>query len=1022
MSNPLARLFSSLANVVLDLGLPTIRSWLRDRLGPEADVSEVKTDGSAVTLEGVRIPLGPRGLIVLDRATAIITSLNDDGPALRLHSFEGVLVFTRPDLRDAFARTEDAGAYVQNSTFRADIAFAAEEEPDPAAWIWGEVEIKRALWTTQNPGAPLTGRARLFVSSKEWRLEGARLDGAQSDVGDGKPPAIARFAASGSLEREDRVSSTSVRPTGENTLIVPESIANVAFALEHGRIGPFLDAMTALAGGEVVRARIPEAIPRDTQLDGELSWTTQEGARVDLRLDAATIGARATVRIAFAPDGSRLDGRVDGTLALAPLLRRLDVPIEAIPREEDVITLAATASGHVRSPEAQVDVSAAKLGFRLGRPRFVPAVVLRDFVGSLFYKDGRAVGRITGDARGALTIAIAVGGPTVSAAGRTDTRVAITAESLSAAFLRDIAATMNQRITVVDDASVAIAITYEVALEGTVTVRTPRSNLLLELGVSRRWRLTGGVAIEDALSTGLVENATLYPTRGSIVVALEIDPSAPWSARGELAAAGELELKVGHRELRYVVHGTRVNVAMTATGIVYDELRFTGYDGRFHGSGTIPFSHRAPGAPPYLALALEDGGVALARELFLLVPEPRPDLAIPDSLRAVGKLVIDEHLSVFLSLTTDAGTQLAVQVLSRSGNLHGSTAKGVIAIGDALAIAKSEVPVVGLANVDIDVCEPDTQSRTIRGVVSSSRVEYSPFVAENLTVLVVLSPNGDILWNRLDARMADGRVSSFGVARKGGALLARISAAAVAIQELPAIEGRTLGNYVRGRASGSVVGYRAAVTEPASRLAGIEAQGSVVLDDAAFPVIDRARPALSRYGLRPPNEDATGPAVATVNVDQTGIHISDVAVDLHGANVRGHVSFGPARGLDGQIGIVLEEEYLRTSKLLTLPRVLGERLVIPIKVTGTTDKADIHAELGQTLGHFIRDTKVGDFFTSAVEEAQLFFTSSKRRTMTPPKPHSHAPESPAPKRDLETELRNAIDAQSDAWTELAARR
>src|ERR1044071_9461632 len=102
MSNPLARLFSSLANVVLDLGLPTIRGWLRDRLGPAADVAEAQTDGSLATLGGVRIPLGPRGLIVLDRAAATITSLGDDGPALRLHSFQGVLVFTKPELRDTF--------------------------------------------------------------------------------------------------------------------------------------------------------------------------------------------------------------------------------------------------------------------------------------------------------------------------------------------------------------------------------------------------------------------------------------------------------------------------------------------------------------------------------------------------------------------------------------------------------------------------------------------------------------------------------------------------------------------------------------------------------------------------------------------------------------------------------------------------------------------------------------------------------------------------------------------------------
>lgn len=993
MSNPLARLFSSLANVVLDLGLPTIRGWLRDRLGPDADVQNVETNGSTITLEGVRIPLGPRGLIVLDRATATITSLGDDGPALRLHSFEGVLVFTRSELRDAFARTEDVAAYVQNATFRADVTFSAGEDPDPSAWIWGDVEIKRAFWTTETPGAPLTGRARLFVSSRSFRLEGGRLDGAPSTTADGKPPAVARFAGAGSLE-----------PGPATDSLVPSSIASVAFALENGRIGPFLDAMKALAGEEVVRARIPAAIPRDTHLDGELSWTAEAGARVELRLDATTIGARATVRVAFAPDGSELDGRLDGSVVAAPLLRRLEAPAMAIPREEDVFTIAATARGHVRTPEVQIDLSAPQLGFRLGRPRFVPAVVVRDIVGSAFVKNERVVGRITADARGAVTVDID--------AGRTDTRVAITADALGPGFLRDIAATMNVRAAIADDTSTAIALTLvSGALAGKVTLRTTKSNLVLDL-TEPNWRVTGGVALEDALATGLVENKTLYPTRGNVVVALDVERPA-WRVRGELASS-ELELQVGKRELRYVVREVGVRVAMDAAGIVYDDLRFSGYGGRFRGGGTISFPPRVSGGPPYLSLTLEEGGASLASELFLLIPEPRPDLAIPDSLRAVGKLVIGDHLAIFLSLTTAAGTQLAVNVASHHGNLHGSTAKGIVALADGLAIAKKEIPISGLANIDLDVNEPAAQERNLRAVLTSARIEYPPFALDDASVLAVVTPAGDVLWNRLDGRIADGRVSSFGIARRGGEVLARVSAAAAAVHELPPIEGRELGKYVRGRASGSVVLHRSSDAEEGK----IEAHGDIVLDEAAFPVIDRARPALSRYGLRPPNEDATGPAVASIQIDKAGIHVRDVAVDLHGANVRARVDVNALRVLDGHVEIILEEEYLRTSKLLTLPRVLGERLVIPINVRGTTEKPDIHAELGQTLGQFLRDTKVGDFITSAVEEAQLFFTSSKRRTMTPPKPV----EAPPVKPNWESELRGEVDARAADWMALAARK
>ena len=994
MTSPLARLFSSLANVVLDLGLPTIRGWLRERLGPEADVADVETDGSTITLDGVRIPLGPRGLIVLDRATATITSLGDNGPALRLHSFHGVLVFTRPDLRDQFARTDDTNAYVQNPTFRADVTFTAGEDPDPSAWIWGDVQINRALWTTENPGAPLTGRARLFVSSRDWRLEGGRLDGAPTTTPDGKPPAVARFAAAGSLE-----------PGVPTDSLVPSSFASLAFALENGRIGPFLDAMVALAGEDVVRARIHDAIPRDTRLDGELSWSAEIGARAEMRFDAATIGARATARVGCAPNGTRLEGHLEGTLVVAPLLRRLDVPTTAIPREEDVVSVTATATGHARAPEVQIDLSAPQLGFRLGRPRFVPAVVLRELTGTAFWKEGRLVGRITGDARGLVAIDVD--------ASRSDTRVAITADALGAGFLRDIAATMNVRAVIADDTSASVRLTYatpERELRGTASLKTPRSELVLEL-VQPHWRVTGGVALEDALATGLVANQTLFPKRGNVVVALDIERGATPRARGELAAS-EIVLKVGARELHYTVQGVSVGVVIDASGIVYENLCFTGYDGRFRGSGAVSFTPRAAGGPPYVSLALEEGGAPLAKELLLLVPEPRPNLSIPDSLRAVGKLVVGDRLTIFVSLTTAAGTQLAVEVVSLHGNLHGSTAKGLVALPDALAMVDRDVPLTGLVRVDADVSE--REERAIRAVLSSAMVEYPPFALENASVLAVVTPSGDVLWNRLDARIADGRVSSFGVARKGGEVLARVSTAAVAVHELPPIEGRALGKYVHGRASGSVVVHRSSDAENGS----VEAHGDVVLDDAAFPIIDRARPALSRYGLRPPNEDATGPAVASIRIDAKGVHVHDVAVDLHGANVRAKIDVNPLRVIDGHVEIVLEEEYLRTSKLLTVPRVLGERLVIPITIRGTTEKPDISAELGQTLGQFLRDTRVGDFISSAVEEAQLFFTSSKRRTLTPPKPV----EEPAVKPDWENELRRCVDARAGDWAELATRR
>jgi hypothetical protein len=963
VTNPLARLFGSLANVVLDLGLPAIRGWLRDRLGPEADVAEVKTNGSIVSLEDVRIPIGPRGLVKLDRAAATITSLGDRGPALRLHSFNGVLTL---------------------GGFRANITFAASDDPDPAAWIWGDLTILGAIWpsSTDIPGGPLNGHARLFVSSHEWRLEGARLEGGPSSIpGDNKPPVVARFAAAGSLEPHPE----------ESDSIVPPAIATIAFALEHGRIGPFLDAMGALAGDW--RAKIPPQIPRDTRLDGELSWSSAEGARVEFRLDAATIGAGARVRAAFAPNGSGLSGRIDGAFALAAFLRHVGAPALALPRDEDVIAVAATAKGHVRAVEAQIHLSAPAIGWRLGRPRFVPPVTLGNVAGALAVNGGRVTGRVTALARRS-EIAVDVNG----------SELTLNAPAIEAAFLRDVISTLGRRVEVPDDAVASVALSYRT--EGSyfrstdVALATSRSRLTLTGESSAPLRLTGRVAIEDVLATGLVENRTLYPTKGDLDIALEwVNRPGVLAAdvRGTVTAVGSLELKVGDRDLFYIVQNARVDVALSGTNLEYRDLRFTGYGGRFAGSGTIPFVARAPDAPPYLVLQLDGGGAELARHLFMLVPEPRPALAFPE-LSARGQLVLDPHLGIDLVVTTPAGTALSANV--RQADI---VAQGAFALADAKTLAARELPIAGIIGIDAKHSNGVTRAN-----VDSDAVKYEDFTLERAAVSVIVTHEGDVLWNRLDGRLADGRVTSFGVAKRTGEVLARVSAASVAVHELPPIEGRPLAKYVRGRASGSIVLHRAA---------DLEARGDVVLDEAAFPVIDRARPALERYGLRPPNEDATGPAVATIAIDASGIHLTDVAVDLHGASVRGEVDVGPgvtSRPLQGHIEIVLEEEYLRTSKLLTLPRVLGERLVVPIAIRGTTEKPDIHAEIGQTLGQFVRESKVGEFVSSAVEEAQLFFRSSKRTTMTPPAPTAEPPPPPT----WEADLRATIDAHAAEWAAL----
>ena len=107
----------AVANALLELGLPRIRAWLREKAGPYADVGEIRIEkeGALVHLDRVRVPLGARGLLVLDHASATIVRGKSGLPEARLEEYRGVLSFGsgRRYRRDALIRAgliEERGA------------------------------------------------------------------------------------------------------------------------------------------------------------------------------------------------------------------------------------------------------------------------------------------------------------------------------------------------------------------------------------------------------------------------------------------------------------------------------------------------------------------------------------------------------------------------------------------------------------------------------------------------------------------------------------------------------------------------------------------------------------------------------------------------------------------------------------------------------------------------------------------------------------------------------------------------
>lgn len=1057
--NPVARLFGSLANALLDLGLPTIRQWLRDRIGPAADVAQVTTDGSLVHLDGVKIPIGPKGLLALERASAAITALGRAGlPEVRLHAFTGVLGFG------------DGRHW-----FRAEVSFVSSPDPDESAWIWGDLEIRNATWSARSGSPktnPMNGHARLFVSSSAWRIEGGRLDG---EVFRG------RFAGTGAFDAgEPSDTSGGERP------LVPPALATAALALEHARVGPFLDAASGLGGKEIA---IPSFIPLDAELDGELSWTLHDGARAELRV--ASEAVRAMLRGSVGPTGRDLTGRIDAHVRPAVLLRATSIPREVMPREEDTLSIALDVGGDLRRPLVNGTVQGAELGFRLGRPRFVPAVVLQEPRCELFLKDNRAVVRAVALARSAkVTLDLDANVREPSAA-----RGTLRADAIDAAFLRDVVRTLDVKIHVPDhlvgaiDFTLApagapsvvpppVAVPSEAAqlrevvasrgprISGALTLSTESSKLAFEVAPDGAMRIAGGVTARDLVATGVFAGA-VAPLEGDLVVALDVVRGASGAILRGTAGSPRLVLGVRRRPetAAFVLEGATVQIAIDRARFAYHELRFRAHGGRFVASGTIPFT-RSPSSV-LLDLALEEGGAELAEALAQLArrrgrTEPseasasdrRPDapaarverpglrlriahegarppeeLWLPRALSARGRLRLlgDASLGSEVTLRTPSGTAIDLGlVLSSEGYLEGTTLQGTVAVADA--IVSGALGPLGVAQWDAgDHVEVDVLvgARTEKGspfLVAFRSERLSATIANAALVLTHVSGAVRVdaertAWCDVNAAACGGRITSSGLAGPGE-VHARVSFSQVAVHDLPPFaagttapppEGAaqtrpsevTIASFVRGRLSGSVI----ARTKEKS----LHAAGDVVLEDAAFPALDRVRPALARYGLRPPNEDAAGPVTATIVGTDWGISARDVKIDLRGASVRGEIGLSRERVLDGHAEVVLEEEYLRTSKLLTLPRVLTDRLVLPVRVEGTLEHPRVHAGIAGSLGRFLKDNRVSAFVTSAVEEAQLLL--GRHPIREPAADHERPPH----EEELDAILRRALDAYAPDW-------
>lgn len=926
-------------------------------------------------LDGVVLPLGPRGIVSLERATAAVGGAARRAaglPEARLHAFRGVARF---------------GATGEPS-FVADVVFHAEPRADERAWIAGDLVIERATWTPA-PGAvearAMRGRAKLFVTSSEWRLDDGVLESERARV---------RFSGSGALD-------SSARGGG---------VALATLALDEAKVGPFLDAASAIAGRTLAA---PPGVPVDAGITGELSWSAETGGRGELAVDAEGIEIRA--RGSVGRDGRDLDATVDARARPAIALRGAKVSPKLLPREEDELVLDLRVTGDASRPSVKGAVRASELVFRLGRPRFAPpAAVFRELACELAAEGDQALARATARAgEGLLTLHLDVPVRDVQHA-----RAHAWIKDLDAGWVAALLSGAGTRVSLPRDAraTLELVVTRETA-EGEASIVTPRSRIAVApIRVRGRaiegTRVSGDLAIEDALTLGLRELSVRPTAEGALTMELDVSgtPSAPRVA-GTLAAP-RLALLVAARDGAppLDVRDARARVEMTREAVVFSEVALSAYDAEATGDAVVPLA----GGGRSRASLRGAGGPLFAAACARFVPR---EIAFPDDTRLSFDLAAGGDASVDLrtTLSTGAarGTSLSARfVLGRDGRVDGSSIAGHVGLVDLPLAVPAAGPLLappeGAVLVDADVYG-EARAMELAGVVAADLARLGPVVVSGASALVHAA-GSTVVWHDLEAHAFGGGLASAGIVTafpSGVELAAKIAARALAVEALPVGEPGSLGRFVTGRLEGAI-----RIDRKDGALSG---KGSLVLGDAEFPVLERARGELGRYGLPPPPTRANAPATVDIALSDAGLSLQRLRASVAGCAAAGEVTVGADGALAGALTVTLDEEYLSSSAVLVLPAVLAERLTVPVKIGGTAREPTIDADLASCFGRFVTDNRVSAFVSDAAQEVASLFGSRP-----PPRLSADPPPEPVGAGDDE-DLVRALEARRAAWARVEGR-
>jgi hypothetical protein len=924
-------MFETFANALIERTLPRVREWIVERFGPGASLGSMEIEGKKVHLDDVRVPLGSRIVLTAKRATLITRAedlMTGGFDALSLEALEGgAITIGSIRARVGFAAEPSAGEWVRGRLTLDDVDIAGERFTGNA-----RVRVDASAWSIED-GVIERGSARLTLAMGGAVSSGPRLAHARTSAAAFPSTAVAEILgviglAVPSIVRAiaARISGTaSYDPSADRISVHAEARTDssyLALELESGARAIKSGSLRGKVGWDDVlapdlRAHVRGASPITVSLDGTGLADARGSLRcpqIDLRwlktplaIDAHLDAGKAELDVAGDGVGFKGEALLDreihggGSGTLEPRALALgDVSLDGALASFGVLV-----RGSLRAPKADVTLKSDRL------------VITRE------------------DASLALSkIHARVQGSAIEARARMGTGTIQFAKNRLRAERVDampIAALFGARVPF-DGVLWADLARAGASWAGTAHLEGAKSRITAApLRFDADERALDGTKIAAILGAADLARwigGPFAPREGSVEVELtvtkaELGRLRQLRAEG-LATSRVLELGLARRT--FSARSLRVPLVIDGGRAIVADASVTIFGGEVRASCALDRSGLSIDR-----ISIDHVGAGLAR--WLGAGDALHDLSIDGVLARDG----DVDLAGTLDVRT-ARSSFSVRPRVHGSSLGGTDLEGEIEVAD-LAPLLGKWAGAGRwelkGSLDGTLSDPHAviDARAARQILHAGPAELP---LEDVRARVAIGRD-HIAWRDASAELHGGAIRTRGVfGRSAGA---RLELEGVDLGQITALQ-----DYAAGKATITIDAWRGA--------AGTFARGDVRVDDPSYRVLARAKPTMTRLGLRMVAVDGKAPLTALARFANGRLRVSDIGARVPEVGVSGAVAVSPEL-VDGRLVLAPDAEWVRASPYLSPFADLLASAGLPILIGGTLDAPRIRPDYRALGDHVI---------------------------------------------------------------------